>query len=71
MDVLLVAARRESVAALAAVIADAGHTATVVDVGALALRNAYTANRVGWPGRDRGAARRRCERNNRHDRGGS
>jgi type IV pilus assembly protein PilM len=50
MDVLLVAARRESVAALVAVIADAGHTATVVDVGALALRNAYTANRVGGRG---------------------
>jgi type IV pilus assembly protein PilM len=50
MDVLLVAARRESVAALAAVIADAGHTATVVDIGALALRNAYTANRVGGRG---------------------
>ena len=50
MDVLLVAARRESVAALAAVIADAGHTAKVVDVGALALRNAYTANRLGGRG---------------------
>ena len=50
MDVLLVAARRESVAALVAVIADAGHTAKVVDIGALALRNAYTANRVGGRG---------------------
>lgn len=50
MDILLVAARRESVAALAAVIADAGHTATVVDVGALALQNAYTANRLGGRG---------------------
>src|SRR5918993_3690450 len=50
MDVLLVAARRESVAALAAVIAAAGHTATVVDVGALALQNAYTANRLGGRG---------------------
>jgi type IV pilus assembly protein PilM len=50
MDVLLVAARRESVAALAAVIADAGHTAAVVDVGALALQNAYTANRLGGRG---------------------
>src|SRR5918995_66188 len=42
--------RSANVAALAAVIADAGHTATVVDVGALALRNAYTANRVGGRG---------------------
>jgi type IV pilus assembly protein PilM len=50
MDVLLVAARRESVAALASVIADAGHTAAVVDVGALALQNAYTANRLGGRG---------------------
>jgi type IV pilus assembly protein PilM len=50
MDVLLVAARRESVGALAAVIADAGHAATVVDVGALALQNAYTANRLGGRG---------------------
>jgi type IV pilus assembly protein PilM len=50
MDVLLVAARHESIAAVAAVIADAGHTATVIDVGALALQNTYNANRLGGRG---------------------
>ena len=50
MDVLLVAARRDSVAALAAVIADAGHTPAVVDVGALALQNAHQATARGGRG---------------------
>jgi type IV pilus assembly protein PilM len=50
MDVLLVAARRDSIAALERVIADAGRTACVIDVGALALQNAYAANRAGGRG---------------------
>jgi type IV pilus assembly protein PilM len=50
MDVLLVAARRDSVAALKSVIAGASRTACVIDVGALALQNAYAANRGGGRG---------------------
>jgi type IV pilus assembly protein PilM len=50
MNVLLVAARRDSVAALERLIADAGRTACVIDVGALALQNAYAANRAGGRG---------------------
>jgi type IV pilus assembly protein PilM len=50
MDVLLVAARRDSIAALARVVADAGRTACIIDVAALALQNAYAANRAGGRG---------------------
>jgi type IV pilus assembly protein PilM len=50
MDVLLVAARRDSITSLERVIADAGRTACVIDVGALALQNAYAANRAGGRG---------------------
>jgi len=44
LDVLLVAAHRDTVDALATVIADAGQTAVVVDVGALALHHAHQAS---------------------------
>jgi type IV pilus assembly protein PilM len=50
MDVLLVAARRETILALAAVIGDAGHTPAVVDVAPLALRNAHEVNGATRPG---------------------
>jgi type IV pilus assembly protein PilM len=44
MDVLLVAAKKEKIADYTGVIAQAGRTATVVDVDAFALQNAYEAN---------------------------
>jgi type IV pilus assembly protein PilM len=50
MEVLLVAARREIVEALAAVIGDAGHTPAVIDVAALALQKAHEANGATRPG---------------------
>ncbi len=43
-EVLLVAARRDSVAAYVGVLERAGVTAVVIDVGAFALRNAYALN---------------------------
>ena len=50
MDVLLVAARRDSIHALETVIAEAGRAVSVIDVGALALQNVYAANRAGGRG---------------------
>jgi type IV pilus assembly protein PilM len=44
MDVLLVAAKKEKIADYTGVITQAGRTATVVDVDAFALQNAYEAN---------------------------
>ena len=53
VDVLLVAARREIIGALAAVIGDAGHIPAVIDVGGLALQNAHDANSATRPGSTR------------------
>ena len=50
IDVLLVAARRETIGALAAVIEEAGHMPAVVDVAPLALQNAHEANGAIRPG---------------------
>jgi type IV pilus assembly protein PilM len=50
MDVLLVAAKKEKIADYTSVIAQAGCTATVVDVDAFALQNAYEANYGADPG---------------------
>jgi type IV pilus assembly protein PilM len=44
IDVLLVAARRDSIAALAAVISDAGQTPVAIEVGALAVQHAHDAS---------------------------
>lgn len=44
MDVLLVAAKKETIADYTSVIAQAGRTPAIVDVDAFALQNAYEAN---------------------------
>ena len=44
MDVLLVAAKKETIADYTGVIAQAGRIPAIVDVDAFALQNAYEAN---------------------------
>ena len=52
MDVLLVAAKKDMINDFTAVCAEAGLTATVVDVDAFAVQNAYEANYdAAWPRR--------------------
>jgi type IV pilus assembly protein PilM len=50
IDVLLVAARRDTVAALAGIVTDAGQRPAVIDVSALALQRAHEASCPSRPG---------------------
>ena len=71
MDVLLVAAKKDMINDYTSVCAEAGLTATVVDVDAFAVQNAFEANYPQAPGRDGGAhqrGRRRHQHQHRHQR---